>query len=341
MRQNPLDRLADASGGPGLGVGGAPLGNLYSAVDEDSAQQTLQRAWALGLRYYDTAPLYGQGLSEQRLGQALRGRERASYQVSTKVGRVLCPDAQAPHEQAGYVGGLPFTVHFDYSADGVQRALEGSLGRLGLEHIDIAYIHDIDRRTHGADQPRRFAEAMDGAYPALARLRSQGVIGAIGLGVNEWEVCRDALAHGDFDGFMLAGRYTLLDTSAQDVLLPLCASRGVRLVLAGVYNSGILATGAVLGARYDYLPADEALRARVRRIEAVCADFQVPLRAAALHFALQCPQAAAVVVGGRTPAEIEDSVAMARQPVPPALWDALRTQGLLAPAGQLTEQANP
>lgn len=333
MTAHVLDRLradGSAKGGPGLGFGGAPLGNLFTTVDEEVAQQTLERAWTLGLRYYDTAPLYGHGLSEQRIGRALQSKPRDSFVLSTKVGRLLKPDAQAPREQSGYVGALRNTAHYDYSADGARRSIEDSLTRMGLSRIDIVYIHDIDRHTHGDAQATRFAEAMSGAWPALARLRDEGVIGAVGLGVNEWQVCRDALAHADFDCFMLAGRYTLLDTSSAAELAPLCAERGVQLVLGGVYNSGILATGAVPGATFHYAQADDATLARVRRIEAVCVSFDVPLRAAALQFALACPVAAGVVVGGRRPAEIEDSVAMARVQVPQGLWDTLRAQGLLA-----------
>lgn len=328
MNTGLLSRLGGASG---LGFGGAPLGNLYSALDEQSADSALERAWALGLRYFDTAPLYGHGLSETRMGRMLAGKPRASYALSTKVGRLLRACGQPPAEQAGYVGGLPFTAHFDYSADGALRSIEQSLERLGLARLDIAYIHDIDRATHGAQQPQRYRQAMDGAYRALSRLRTEGVVGAIGLGVNEWEVCGAALEDGDFDCFMLAGRYTLLDQSAMAHLVPQCVRRGVRLVLGGVFNSGILASGAVPGARYDYQDADSATLARVQRLEAACASHGVPLRAAALQFALACPAAAAVVVGCRTAAEVQDSVAMSALPVPPALWADLKEQGLLAP----------
>lgn len=317
-------------GTAGLALGGAPLGNLYAPLAEEEALATVSRAWALGVRYFDTAPHYGQGLSEQRLGRALAGRARDDFVLSTKVGRLLVPDAAVPREQAGYVGTLAFRTQIDYSADGALRSIEDSLRRLQLARLDVAYIHDIDVRSHGCEQPRRFREAMEGAYRALERLRGEGVLRAIGVGVNEWEVCRDALAHGDFDCFMLAGRYTLLDQSAQ-ALLPACAARGVRLVLAGAYNSGILASGAVADARYDYAPADAALLARVRHIEAVCADFGVPLRAAALQFVQAAPGLAALVVGSRTPAEIEDSVHMLRFPIPSAFWAALREAQLLAP----------
>jgi D-threo-aldose 1-dehydrogenase len=318
-------------GSAGLGMGGAPLGNLYAPLPEEEAHATVARAWDLGVRYFDTAPHYGQGLSEQRLGRALAGHARDEFVISTKVGRLLVPDAAVPREQAGYVGTLAFRTRIDYSADGALRSIEDSLSRLRLSRIDIAYIHDIDVRSHGAEQPRRFRQAMEGAYRALERLRAQGVLRAIGLGVNEWEVCRDALAHGDFDCFMLAGRYTLLDQSAQ-ALLPACAARGVRLVLAGAYNSGILASGGVAHARFDYAPAEAAVLARVRRLESVCAAFGVPLRAAALQFVQAAPGLAALVVGSRSPAEIEDSVRLLRHPIPVAFWDALREAQLLAPA---------
>jgi D-threo-aldose 1-dehydrogenase len=317
------DVLAGLGGATGLGFGGAPLGNLYQPVDEAVARATIEAAWQAGIRYFDTAPLYGQGLSETRLGRALHGLPRDAYRISTKVGRLLEPTDAPLHEQEGYVAGLPFSTRYDYSADGALRSLEDSLRRLGTDRVDIVFIHDIDRVTHGERQPERFAQAMEGAYPALARLRDEGVIGAIGLGVNEWEVCADALAHGDFDCFMLAGRYTLLDPSAGAHLLPLCAARGVRLVLGGVYNSGILATGAVPGARYDYRPASPAILERTRALQALCDAHGVPLRAAALRFALECPQAAAVVMGARSPAEVADNVAMARWDIPAGLWDAL------------------
>lgn len=318
-----LDLLARLGGTTGLGFGGAPLGNLYAPVDEAAARATIEAAWQGGLRYFDTAPLYGQGLSETRLGAVLQGMPRDTYCISTKVGRLLEPADPPAREQDGYVAGLPFRARYDYSAAGALRSLEESLKRLRTERIDIVFIHDVDRVTHGAEQPRRFAEAMEGAYPALARLRSEGVIGAIGLGVNEWEVCAEALTHGDFDCFMLAGRYTLLDQSARMQLLPLCAARGVRLVLGGAYNSGILASGAVPAARYDYRPAGAAVLERTRALQAICDAHSVPLRAAALRFALACPQAAAVVMGARSPAEVEDNLAMARWAIPDGLWEAL------------------
>jgi D-threo-aldose 1-dehydrogenase len=221
--------------------------------------------------------------------------------------------------------------HFDYSYDGALRSLEDSLQRLGLARIDIVYIHDIDRYTQKDEQPQRFREAMEGAYKALERLRAEKLVKAIGLGVNNWEVCRDALRHGDFDGFLLAGRYTLLDQSALAELLPLCVERGAGIVIGGPYNSGILATGAVPGARYNYAPASPEMQAKVGRIEELCRRFGVPLRAAALQFPLGHPAVLAVIPGARSPAELKENVALMNAAVPPEFWSALKTAGLLGP----------
>ena len=321
--------LSRLQGSTGLGFGGAPLGNLYSALDERSAGAALDRAWELGLRYFDTAPLYGHGLSETRMGRMLAGKPRDSFVLSTKVGRLLQASAHAPAEQEGYVAGLPFTARFDYSADGTLRSIEQSLRRLGLARLDMVYIHDVDRTTHGRDQPLRYREAIHGAYRALAQLRSEGVVGAIGLGVNEWEVCDTALDDADFDCFMLAGRYTLLDTTAARELVPLCIAKGVKLILAGVYNSGILAGGAASPAHFDYRPASAAMRDRVGRIAQCCAAWDVPLPAAALQFALACPCASAVVVGARSALEIAQSVERVGTVIPPGFWHALAAEGLL------------
>jgi D-threo-aldose 1-dehydrogenase len=318
------DRLFEQLAGPlRLGLGGAPLGNLYAPLDDESAERTIEEAWQQGLRYFDTAPLYGHGLSELRLGRVLGKKPRDSFVLSTKVGRLLRPDPAAPPARDGYVQGLPFAPNFDYSFDGALRSIEESLERLGLARIDIAFIHDIDRHTHGERQPERFREAMAGAYRALDRLRAEGVLGAIGVGVNEPAACCDALAAGDFDCMMLAGRYTLLDVSAARELVPMCIARKVRLILAGVFNSGILASGATPNAHFDYRPAPPAVRERVERLARICASFGVALPAAALQFALACPCAAAVVVGARSPAEVAQSVAHSQARISPALWNAL------------------
>lgn len=311
-----------------LGFGGAPLGNLYKAVDEAGAEQTLAAAWDLGVRYFDTAPLYGAGLSEQRIGRFLRLKPRDDFVLSSKVGRLLSPDSSVGRSQFGYVQALRCAVRFDYSADGTLRSIDDSLQRLGVDRIDVAYIHDLDVRTHGAQQPQRFREAMRGSWPALRRLRDEGVLRAVGLGVNETQVCIDALEQGDFDCFMIAGRCTLLDASAHEALIPACAARGVSLVIAGVFNSGILAAGAMPGARYDYQPASDAMLRRVARLESVAQAHGVPLRAAALQFALGSPAVSQVMVGVRTAAEMIDADAMFRRPLPEAFWEALRREGL-------------
>jgi D-threo-aldose 1-dehydrogenase len=313
-----------------LGFGGAPLGNLYAPLDEATALATVARAHELGIHYFDTAPLYGLGLSEHRIGHVLRDLPRDGFTLSSKVGRLLHPQRQPPAEQHGFVGALPFEVRYDYSYDGALRSIEDSLQRLGLARLDIVYIHDIDRFTHGADQPQRFAEAMNGAYPALERLREEGVVGAIGLGVNEVQVCLDAAAAGNFDGFLLAGRYTLLDQSALGALLPLCAARGMSIVLGGPYNSGILATGAVPGARYDYQPAEPEILARVGALEAICRRFAVPLRAAALQFPLAHPAIVSVIPGARNIEEVEAGRDLLALPIPVEFWTALRAGGLIA-----------
>ena len=315
-----------------IGFGGAPLGNLYAELAEDQAEAVVSHAYARGLRYFDTAPHYGNGLSEQRMGRVLRGLPRDSFALSSKVGRLLVASPSAPREQNGYVGVPPFVQRYDYSYDGALRSIEDSLRRLGLSRLDIVYIHDIDEATHGPEQPRIFREAMEGAYKALARLRSDGTIKAAGLGVNDWKVCAASLAHADFDCFLLAGRYTLLDQTAAPELLPACVARGIRIVLGGPYNSGILASGAVPGARFNYAPASTQVLARVAAIEACCAAFGVPLKAAALQFPLAHPAVATVIPGGRTRAEVDDNIAHAGHPIPARFWRALRERGLLAPA---------
>ncbi len=315
-----------------IGLGTAPLGNLFTPVAEEEARETVSRALALGVRYVDTAPHYGNGLSEHRVGAALRGLDRASFVLSTKVGRLLSADPTAPRSQHGYVGVLPFRQRFDYSYDGALRSIEDSLRRLGLARIDIALIHDIDAVTHGAEaQPLRFREAMEGAYRALARLKAEGTLGAIGLGVNDWRVCLDALRHGDFDGFLLAGRYTLLDQSALPELLPECQRRGARIILGGPYNSGVLARGAMAGATFDYRPAEPAILERVGALSAFCTAHGVPLQAAALQFPLGHPAVATVLPGARSPAEVEANLRLAAHPIPATFWQALRDARLLAP----------
>lgn len=309
-----------------LGLGGAPLGNLFAAVPEGEALATIEAGWAAGVRLFDTAPFYGFGLSEQRLGRALAGRAREGFVLSTKVGRLLEPDPDPARERYGYFDALPFRPRFDYSADGALRSIEASLARLGLDRVDIVLIHDVGEDTHGAAWRAAFDTAMAGAAAALTRLREQGVIRAWGLGVNRALPCRMALERADPDVFLLAGRYTLLDHAALDDLFPECEARGVGVMLGGPYNSGLLAGGAT----FDYVAAAPGLVARARRIGSVCDRFGVALKAAALQFCAAHPAVASVIPGARSAAEVRENAAMMGVPIPAALWEALKRERLVA-----------
>jgi D-threo-aldose 1-dehydrogenase len=317
------------------GFGAAGLGNLYKAIDDATAAGTIAAAWDEGARYIDTAPFYGFGLSERRVGDALRERPRDAYLLSTKVGRLLRPSASAgASERHGFVSPMPFDALFDYSYDGVMRSFEHSLHRLGLDRIDILYMHDIGGFAHGRDNARLFPIAMDGGYRAMDELRSSGQVGAIGLGVNEIAVCEASFAYADFDLFMLAGRYTLLDQAPLDGFFDACIARNVGIVAAGIFNSGILATGAGGGTAgaapyYDYQPAPPEILARTRRIEAVCARYGVPLPAVAIQFAGAHPAVLTSVLGLSSPARVHDSSRLAAFPTPADLWADLRDEGLI------------
>ena len=317
-----------------FGLGGAPLGNLFAPVADDAARALVAHAHARGVRYFDTAPHYGNGLSEHRIGAALREIPRDAYLLSTKVGRLLRPDPRASRDQHGYVGVLPFTQCWDYSYDATLRSVEDSLQRLGLARIDLVFIHDVARDAHGDAQPQRLREAMDGAVPALARLKAEGAIAGFGLGVNEWQVCIDALAHADLDVLLVAGRYTLLDQTALPQLLPLCAQRGTRVVAGGPFNSGILATGArpADGRRpvFNYEAAAPDVLARAAAIEEICAAHRVPLKAAALQFPRGHPAVACVLAGARSVAELDENLALASLAIPAAFWRDLRSASLIA-----------
>ncbi len=311
-----------------LGLGGAPLGNLYTPVNEEEAAATVNAAWDGGIRYFDTAPLYGSGLSERRMGVALAGRNRQDYVLSSKVGWLLEPNAGI-RQDGPYVDLDGTRRRCDYSRDGALRSLEASLERLGADRIDIVYIHDLDTACHGDALDERYAEAMTGAYPALAELREQGVVGAIGFGVNEWQVCSRALGDADPDCFLLAGRYSLLDQSSLESFLPDCARRGVGVIIGGAFNSGILATGAVTNARYDYRPAPAEILVRTARLEAICRRYDVQLAAAALQFPSFHAAVVSVVPGARSEAEIEANLVLFEQVIPVDFWAELKAEGLL------------
>lgn len=318
-----------------LAFGAASIGNLYRAVPDRQARAVVERAWQAGIRYYDTAPHYGFGLSEKRLGAALAELDPAQEAiVSTKVGRRLDPrpDADLSALRQAFVSPEPYESVFDYSYDAVMRSFEDSLKRLRRDRIDILYAHDIGGFAHGADHPRRFAEFFDGGYRAMCELRAAGAVRAIGIGVNEVPVCLEMLHAGEIDLIMLAGRYTLLEQAPLDDLLPLCTARGVRLVIAGPYNSGILAKGVRHGGatpNFNYAPAPPDIVAQVGAIEDICARHGVPLAAAALQFPLAHRQVASVVPGMGSIEQVDEALALAALPIPAALWEELRGAGLI------------
>jgi len=312
-----------------LGFGGAPLGDLYGALDDATAIAAVDAAAGAGITLFDTAPLYGRGLAEHRIGTALRRRPRASFLLSTKVGRVYAPAPAGVRDRGGYVGGLPFEGRFDYSRDGCLRSLEQSLLRLGMAAVDIALVHDLDPWAHGDALDARIREVQDGAWRALCELREQRVVRAIGLGVNDAAVCARFAREADLDCVMLAGRYSLLEQPAL-AFLELAKERGIGVMLGGVFNSGILATGAVAGAKYDYRDAPPDVLARVGRIDAVCRTHGVALAHAAVQFPLGHPAVSSVVLGAVTPAEVSRNLDAFARPVPAALWRDLVAERLLS-----------
>lgn len=302
-----------------LGLGGAPLGGLFESVREEEARATLSAAYRAGIRYFDTAPFYGHGRGEMRMGAFLRERPRDEFVLSTKVGRILVPTEGAVEDHQ-YKDVLPLNPVFDFSADGIRRSFESSLERLGLDRIDILLVHDPDAH---------YRDVVDQAFPALARLRSEGTVRAIGAGMNQWEMLRDFARDVDFDCFLLAGRYTLLDQSALAELLPSCEKRRISILLGGPYNSGVLAAGSEGGGHYNYEAPEAAILRKVARLESVASRHGVPLKAAALQFPLAHPAVATVIPGARTASEVEENVRMFSHPIPSAFWRELRSEGLL------------
>lgn len=325
-----------------MGFGGAPLGNLYRKVSDADAQAALQAAYDAGIRYFDTAPQYGLGRSEMRFGAGIARFGRVDIQLATKVGRLLV-DCD-PHEVTpeAFVDTPQKRIVFDYSYDGVMRSYEASKARLGVNRVDILLVHDVCAFSQGSQEASdaRVRELFDdGGYRALVELRDAGEIAAIGAGVNEWQVCERLLGLGDFDCFLLAGRYTLLEQDALESFLPLCERRDVGIILGGPYNSGILATGAVADARYNYAPAPAHILDRVRRIEAVCAAHDTPLIAAALQFVLGNPCVKTVVPGAVSAAEVRANVDLLNRPIDQTLWSDLRTEGLIRADAPLPSEA--
>ncbi|MBW2396310.1 MAG: aldo/keto reductase [Deltaproteobacteria bacterium] len=320
-----------------LGFGSAALGNLYDVIDDTAATATVTAALDAGVGYFDTAPFYGYGLSEQRLGCALASSAHEEVVLSSKVGRLLTPRTGPARSDQGFVGALPFDPVFDYSYDGVMQSVEASLRRLSRSRIDILLLHDVGAQTHGKENHTNIFEiAMSGGYVALDELRRAGDIGAVGLGVNETAVCLEAMERGDFDCFLLAGRYTLLEQNALDDLLPACLEREISIIIGGPYNSGILAEGPRSGAHYDYVAASSSMIDRVKSIRAICRMHEVPLAAAALQFPLRHSAVATVIPGARTEKEVHESAEWIRHPIPENLWSDLVEAGLLDPRSLLS-----
>jgi D-threo-aldose 1-dehydrogenase len=315
-----------------LGFGTAPLGNLYHATSEKDAQAAFAAAWQAGIRYFDTAPLYGLGLSETRLNPFLRGHRRQDYVLSTKVGRLLKLCRPEERTAIGKFFETPSRQEvYDYTYDGIMRSVEFSLERLGLDTIDILFVHDIDLFNHKTEAVRdaHVKTLMSSGYKALMKLRDEKAVKAIGAGINEWQVAEILARQGDFDLFLLAGRYTLLEQEALTSFLPLCEARGIGIVLGGPYNSGILATGAGPKAWYNYEPAPPEILDRVRRIEALCRTHKVKLAEAALQFPMTHPAVVSVIPGMINPRQVALNVSNMAARIPKALWRDLKAQGLV------------
>ncbi len=302
-----------------VSFGGAAIGGLYRACPREAAMETLQTAWDLGLRYFDTAPFYGFGLSERRFGDFLRYKPRSSYVLSTKVGRLFRPVPEDQVPDHSYVDPLPFALDYDYSYDGIMRSVDFSYARLGLNRIDILFVHDIGVYTHGVEKTKlHFRQLMDGGLNALEELKSSGTISAYGLGVNEVRICLDVMRRAPLDCILLASRYSLLDRSAEAELLPLCREQRTSLIVGGVFNSGILATGPTTGAHFDYLPASEDILDRVTAMEKIAAEGGYPLPAAAFQFPLRDPVVASVLTGTAKPTNLSRNLELLDIQVPQA-----------------------
>jgi D-threo-aldose 1-dehydrogenase len=313
-----------------LGLGGAPLGGLFQDVAQAAAVATIRRALELRINLLDTAPLYGHGKSEECFGLALAGANRASIVLSTKVGRLLVPIERDRLKPDEFDNPAPFTPVFDFSYDGVMRSFEASLKRLKTDRIDILHIHDADDH---------YEQAIRGAYPALDKLRSQGLISAVSAGMNQAEMPARFAREGNFDCFLLAGRYTLIDHTGLRELLPLCVEKKIGIIIGGPYNSGVLASGAQPGAKFNYADAPAGVLEKVRKVQTICARHAVSMKAAALQFPLAHPAVASVIPGARSVAELEENFKLLQEKIPAELWADLRKEGIIPeeapiPAGE-------
>lgn len=312
--------------------GTAPLGGMYRACPRETAMETLEAAWDAGLRFIDTAPWYGFGLAERRVGDFLREKPKGSYVLSTKVGRLQRPVPDDNVPSYGFVDPLPFDTDYDYSYDGIMRSVEFSYARLGLNRIDILFIHDIGVYTHGAERNAVYLrQLLDGGLRALDQLKSSGAIAAYGLGVNEVPVCLDVMGEADLDCILLAGRYTLLDRTAAAELLPLCEKKKTSLVVGGVFNSGILATGPVEGSHFDYMPATPDVLEKVRAMETIARSQGLSLAAPAIQFPLQSPAVASVLLGTAKPSSLIRNMELTERRLQPEDFTAYDAHTLVAP----------
>jgi len=334
MMGNRKDQAGWCSRVSPLGFGAAAIGNLYAAISERTAIEAVDAALRAGIRFIDTAPYYGFGLSERRVGAALAQFDAADEVVlSTKVGRrlVKLSPATASHSGHGFVDAEPYEPVFDYSYGAVMESFEQSLKRLGRSRVDILLAHDLGRMTHGDLHAGFFRQFMEGGYRAMRELRDAGLVSAIGLGVNEWEVCAEILREAELDVFLLAGRYTLLDQTSLSEFLPVCAQRGIRVIIGAPYNSGALVNGTTSGAPvyFNYALAPPWVVEHLRQLEAICTEFAIPLAAAALQFPLAHPQVLSVIPGMASPHQVQASVDLLRVDIPAQFWHRLRAKGLL------------
>ena len=329
MNEHPPPRapIAGVVSLPALGMGTAPLGNLFERVSDEAAAAAIAAALAAGIRYFDTAPLYGYGLSESRLGQALSQLPPQSVRLSTKVGRLIAADPGHTPAEGYRVDG--YRAVFDYSRDAVLRSFDESLKRLRRDRIEVLLLHDIGAETHGPRHAAILEQVFDEALPALQQLKESGACQAIGIGVNESAVCLEMMQRCQLDCILLAGRYTLLEQTTLHTVMAQAQRQGTAIIIGGAFNSGLLAAPGGPGATYNYAPVDPAMRSRAQRIYDICAQHSVDVGAAALQFVRAHPAVASVVVGMRSAAEVASAIARLRSPIPPALWASLRHAGLL------------
>jgi len=312
-----------------LGFGSAPIGNLFRSITTEVAHEMVHSAWNAGVRFYDTAPMYGHGLAEHRMSDALFRYPRSEYILCSKVGRKLTPSPIGSFDHGAWEKVPPLKADFDYSYEGTFKQVEQSLQRMMSDRIDVLLVHDIDTYTHGTSQPQRYKEAIEGSFKALIKMRDEGITSAIGVGVNETDVCYNVAREVDIDALLLAGRYTLLEQESLDDLMPLCEERGISVILGGVFNSGILATGASAEAKFNYAKAPDDILDKTRKIQLVCKEFGVSLPAAAIQFSAAHPAVVNVCLGARNLEQWDQNFAYLNETIPNDFWQKLVKQGLL------------